>query len=147
MIYEYSWYLRIGSKLLYISIVHCYSTTHHLEIEYMLLIYAYYFSIYIYIYIFINVRIYIIRCLSILVNHRIIYTSICICIYYTFVLSSSYASQERQPEEQDPRERGAQLLGWGKIQNKKSGVSTTLAFEFIWVNYNDLTVLPHWNHG
>ena len=56
-----------------------------------------------------------------------IYTYIYIHTQYTFVLPSSSAAQERQPEEQDPRERGARPLGAGKRSETKSGVSRTVA--------------------
>ena len=32
-------------------------------------------------------------------------------------------------------------------RNNHTAIKNHLSSLYIWVNYNDLTILPHWNHG
>jgi hypothetical protein len=107
------------------SIVDYYSTTHHLEIEHMLLIYAYYFSIYIY------VGIYIIRCLSILIIGLYIYMSVYEYVY-TIHLFYPLVTLLRKGNLKNKTRVNAARNCWveGRFRTK-SAVSTTLAFVFM----------------
>ena len=44
------------------------------------------------------------------------------------------------PQSRRPGQRGGSL-------SASATIVEVLSWEYIWVNYSDLTVLPHWNHG